>query len=499
MLTQLFIWTAVAILVGAFLLRPKRTPFPIVNKYPYDFLRRRAACEAQQNARKLITEGLAKHQGPITMNLLHGQKIILPASSASWVKSNKDLDHKQLVKDDYFAGVPGFEAQSVLHGDDETVKRLITTKMGQNDSTMGAMNDSLARAFRVHWGEDKEWHSINWHGDTMGIIARAASSVFVGPELGDDPTWLCLIQGYVMSYFMAVYDLHAYPPWSRSIVHWFLPNAKACRSMVPQARAIVNGVLRKRQEETERAMKEGSSAPEYNDAIAWAQASSNGKIEPGDLQLSLAMAALFTTTELFRTILIDTVRHPELVEPLREEVSEQISKHGISLAATNNMLLLDSFMKESQRLSAGLVVLERAVLRDTALPDGRILPRGSQIVVDSTNICDPSFYPNPDQFDGYRFLRKREAGDTTSQFVQSSEDFYVFGGGRHVCPGRFFASIELKLALAHILLKYDMRFAEGCDPKPMMNGLYAMVDPTVQLEVRRRRDGAVVNNLGEKL
>ncbi|KAK0666959.1 putative cytochrome P450 E-class, group IV [Cercophora samala] len=498
MSAQLFIWTAFAVLISAYLLRPKRTPFPIVNKYPNDFLGRRAAREAQENARKLITEGLAKHQGPIAINLLHGQKIILPASLAGWVKSNKDLDHKQLVKDDYFAGIPGFEAQSVLHGDDETPKRLIITKLGQNDSTMGVMNESLARGFRALWGDDTEWHAINWHQDTGGIIARAASSVFVGPELADDGNWLGLVQGYVTSYFMAVYDLHAYPAWTRSIVHWFLPNAKACRKTVPQVRAIVNDVLRKRQDEVDQAKREGKSAPEYNDALAWAQAASKGNIEPGDLQLSLAMAAFFTTAEMFRAILVDIVRHPELVEPLRKEVWEQISAHGISVAAANNMVLLDSFMKESQRLSSGLVVLERAVLKDTALPDGRILPRGSQIMVDSTNIWDSNTYPNPDQFDGYRFLRKREAGDTTSQFVQTSQDFHVFGGGRHICPGRFFASNELKLALAHILLKYDIRFAEGCDPKPIMNGFYAMVDPTVRLEVKRRMDGAAEGILGER-
>ncbi|KAK4203155.1 putative cytochrome P450 E-class, group IV, partial [Triangularia verruculosa] len=495
MSVQLLFWTAFAILLAAYLLRPKQTQFPIVNKYPNDFLGRRAAREAQKNARTLITQGLAKHQGPITINLLHGQKIILPASLAGWVKSNKDLDHKKLVKDDWFAGFSGFEAQSVLHGDDETAKRIITTKLGQNDSTMGPMNSSLARGFQVLWGEDEEWHTINWHQDTMGIIARAASSVFVGLELAGDAEWLRVVQGYVMSYFMAVYDLHAYPAWSRPIVHWFLPNAKACRKIVPQARSIINNVLDKRNQEAEAAKRAGKRAPEYNDTLAWSQAAANGTIEPGDLQLSLAMAALFTTTEMFRAILIDIARHSEFLESLKKEISEQISTHGISVAATNNMVLLDSFMKESQRLSAGLVVLERSALRDTVLPDGKVIPRGSQIMVDSTNIWDSTVYPNPDQFDGHRFLRKREAGDTTSQFVQSSQDFHVFGGGRHICPGRFFASNELKLALAHVLLKYDIRLAAGCDPKPIMNGFYAMTDPIVQLEVRRRPGGVVENIL----
>lgn len=143
-------------------------------------------------------------------------------------------------------------------------------------------------------------------------------------------------------------------------------------------------------------------------------------------------------------------------------------------------------------------MIERVALKDTALPDGRILPRGSNVMVDSTDLWNAAVYPEPQQFDAYRFLRKREAGDSGSQFVQSGPDYHVFGGGRHICPGRFFANNELKLTLAHILLKYDVRLAQGCDPKPIVHNYYAMVDPTVQFEVRRRTDGAAAEVLREQ-
>lgn len=355
--SNIYVWTALAVLVSAYLFRLTQITsptFPIVNEYPGDLLGRRANRELRENARRLITEGLAKYQGPITVALPHGQKVILPASLAAWVKSNRDLDHKQLVKDDFFAGIPGFEAQTVLHGSHNLPGRLITTKLGPNDSTMETMNASLARGLQVLWGDDKEWHTIDWHKDTMGIIARAASSVFVGSEKADDPEWLDLVQGYVMSYFTAVSELHGFPAWSRSTVHWFLPNAVACRKYVARARVMIKEVLDKRQQETKSAKLIGRKVPEYNDALAWTQIASDGNIEPGDVQLSLAMAALFTTTEMFRQVLIEVACHPQLVEPLRSELSQQISAQGISVAAANNMVLLDSVMKESQRLSSSL-------------------------------------------------------------------------------------------------------------------------------------------------
>lgn len=132
------------------------------------------------------------------------------------------------------------------------------------------------------------------------------------------------------------------------------------------------------------------------------------------------------------------------------------------------------------------MALERVALKDLKLPDGKLLPRGSHIMVDSQHLWDPTSYPNPNQFDGYRFLRKREAGDKFSQFIQSGPDYNVFGAGRHICPGRFFANNELKLAMAHILLKYDMRVAKGYESKPIEMGVYKLVDPMAQFEVRRR-------------
>jgi cytochrome P450 len=42
-------------------------------------------------------------------------------------------------------------------------------------------------------------------------------------------------------------------------------------------------------------------------------------------------------------------------------------------------------------------------------------------------------------------------------FVSTSPEHMAFGFGKHSCPGRFFAAIEVKIALCHILLKYDFK------------------------------------------
>lgn len=107
-------------------------------------------------------------------------------------------------------------------------------------------------------------------------------------------------------------------------------------------------------------------------------------------------------------------------------------------------------------------------------------------MVDSAALWDTELYPDPHQFDARRFLLKRQEGDQSSRFVQSSLSYNVFGGGRHICPGRFFVSNELKLALAHLLFKYDIRLAKNYQPRNLRDGFYTLVDPFTQLEVRRK-------------
>ena len=53
----------------------------------------------------------------------------------------------------------------------------------------------------------------------------------------------------------------------------------------------------------------------------------------------------------------------------------------------------------------------------------------------------------------------------------------AFGFGKHSYPERFFAAIEFKIALCHILLRYDFKLAEGTTPTVMKMGWNLVADP----------------------
>lgn len=53
-------------------------------------------------------------------------------------------------------------------------------------------------------------------------------------------------------------------------------------------------------------------------------------------------------------MLLDLAARPEYAQPMREEVQAVINEEGWTKVAVGKLWKLDSFLKESQRLSAGL-------------------------------------------------------------------------------------------------------------------------------------------------
>lgn len=133
--------------------------------------------------------------------------------------------------------------------------------------------------------------------------------------------------------------------------------------------------------------------------------------------------------------------------------------------------------------------MRRIVVEDCTLSDGTFLPKGTLVVASSSQLRDPQLYPNPDKFDIYRFynMRKTPGKENAGQFVATSQDYSAWGHGKHACPGRFMASNQIKIALCHLLVKYDFRLVPGSPTESMAFGLSIVTPPAARIEVRRRK------------
>lgn len=113
------------------------------------------------------------------------------------------------------------------------------------------------------------------------------------------------------------------------------------------------------------------------------------------------------------------------------------------------------------------MAFNRVVRTPLTLSDGVHLPVGTHFSVASHSILhDPANLPGstgPEVFDGFRYSRLREETGMSNkfQFVMTDKDNLHFGHGIFACPGRFFAGVQIKLILAHLLLNYDFQYPQG--------------------------------------
>lgn len=122
-----------------------------------------------------------------------------------------------------------------------------------------------------------------------------------------------------------------------------------------------------------------------------------------------------------------------------------------------------------------------------SLSDGTCLPVGTRLAVSAAGNRNPAVYDRPDEWDGYRYYRMRQAGDREdmAQLACATVEHAGFGVGKHSCPGRFYAADVMKIVLCHLLMKYDWKMAEG-SPETVVMGWTEMVHPDAKILLRRR-------------
>lgn len=187
----------------------------------------------------------------------------------------------------------------------------------------------------------------------LDIIARLSSRVFLGDELCRNEGWLRITKRYTLTIFSAAAALRMYPGPLRKLMQWFLPMCKRLRAEFAEARDTIAPVVEKRRQLRQAAREAGKLVPTFDDALDWADQEAGTLREsynPAIFQLTLSVAAIHTSTDLLLQVVLDLAQHPEFFEPLREEISSVLRADGWKKTSLYNMKLLDSVMKESQRM-----------------------------------------------------------------------------------------------------------------------------------------------------
>ncbi|KAK8050132.1 ent-kaurene oxidase [Apiospora phragmitis] len=424
---------------------------------------------------KTITEALAKYSGPFQVMTGTGPKIVLPNRFADEIRNNPSLNFQKAFLKDFFTE---YEGDNMIQ---ETVRVKLTQSLGL---VTDDLVDETTASLRDIYGESPEWTTAVLKDGVTDLVARLASRVFLGQDVCRNERWLQIAKTYTVDSFIAAYLMRLAPTLLRPLVYWFVPQGRSIRQAVRDARQIIGPEVARRIAAVDGARAAGRKPPKTADSLGWMYEVARGRaVDYPASQLSLTMAAIHTTTETTSQAMLDICEHPDVAQQLREEIIQVIGEHGWSKNSVTKLRLMDSFLKESSRVHPlNLTSMNRYVDQEV----------GSRIMV-AANFADAAAYPSPATFDAARFLRRRQEPrqEHAWQFVTTNPQHLHFGHGEHACPGRFFAAHLDKVALCHLLLKYDWRFVPGPDgrfPAPDHFETGFSGSRTGQVQFRRRRE-----------
>lgn len=196
------------------------------------------------------------------------------------------------------------------------------------------------------WTEDTEWHSMELKKTVLDAIAQLSSRVFLGPELCRNKDWQRITISYTVNIFIAASAVKRYPKFLHRLVQWIVPEAGIVRAQMAETERIIQPVIDQRKKELL-----ANPTIKYNDAVQWLDDVSKGEEYDAIIsQLVLSMAAIHTTGDLLSQVLYDICMHQDLVQPLRKEAIAVIGAKGWKRTSLYNLKLMDSVIKESQRL-----------------------------------------------------------------------------------------------------------------------------------------------------
>jgi cytochrome P450 len=149
--------------------------------------------------------------------------------------------------------------------------------------------------------------------------------------------------------------------------------------------------------------------------------------------------------------LVLLAEHPRVAGELLDELEREIGDAKPSLSAITDLPWLDAVIKESMRILPPAPIQARVAEREASV-GGHSMPRGARVLLNAfvTNRMAER-YPEPDSF-----WPERWATINPSAF-----EYLVFSAGPRNCPGYLLGMAMVKVAVATILQRYRIEFAEG--------------------------------------
>jgi hypothetical protein len=200
--------------------------------------------------------------------------------------------------------------------------------------------------------------------------------------------------------------------------------------------------------------------------------------------LGLLFASAFQVPMIAQFVIYRMCMHTESIDTLRAEALE--CGDAAFSKKNEDMPYLDSFIKETSRLSPGPIMsAPRAVMVPYTTSSGCHLPVGNWVAIPQIALMrDDKIWAGGATFSPFRFVS--DAAESDSRWTHPSYEYPFWGSIRHACPARFYVSVVMKMILAHLLVGYEFKLKDEKAAPCLTFGKVRLPSPFMVLLVRKR-------------
>ncbi len=198
--------------------------------------------------------------------------------------------------------------------------------------------------------------------------------------------------------------------------------------------------------------------------------------------LTMLLAGEDTTANTLAWMIHLLRRHPAVLRHAQEEVRRLApDPASYSYEQMEQLVFLEACTNETMRLKPVAPFIALMALRDTTVADVAV-PQGTQVwgVLRHDSVGERHFV-NPTAFEPRRWLE--DAAPALSGAAKRAA--MPFGSGPRMCPGRYLALLEMKMAMAMLLSSFDIEAVDTPDGGPAEERMAFTMNP-VGLTLRLR-------------
>jgi cytochrome P450 len=319
--------------------------------------------------------------------------------------------------------------------------------------------------------------SIDLQSDLMRFTVDAITGLAFGAEVNTLESNEDIIQQHLDKIFPALFKrLFTLVPYWRLVK---LPSDRDLDRSVAAVNQAISGFIAQARGRLQADPARRDNPPNLLEAMIVAadqQGSGVNDQDVADNVLTMLLAGEDTTANTLAWMIHLLHRNPEALQRARDEVL-RVTGGDVAAFTPEKMAELDyleACIHETMRLKPVAPFLPLQALRDTTVGDVHV-PAGTLIWnmlrYDSLN---EQHFEEAQAFKPDRWLSQGDAAHTASNAKRVS---MPFGAGPRVCPGRYLALLEMKMAMAMLLSRFDIAGVDTPDGQEAQEHMAFTMEP----------------------